>query len=744
MFNKSFKTNIKSNEYFDEAIIKSQPHGNLYNIIEPIQQCNFPFCMVGKLKIFFKITSTLWKRSECVGTIIGPDVVLTTAHSLTYEHTFEDKSKKYLKPEKIIFFPSVNGEFNPFRPVEHLSLIVSEKYSKIIKDEDRKSNNSDFDEELLDDYGLIILNRSIGEEIIKLYQLDHIEELNSIPFKTNDKEDVYLYDYFVKANENFDKLEKNAFLPNISLISYTKYKEDYLNSVYYPYSSSFKVFKKRIMKKEEEYLKKYLNSSSENSLSNTFEKETNENNKTNVNYDKNVIHVQNNLFMNKNHHCKTSSIQISNNNSNVNSTQTDIRYSLYNQSDLFKKEQASKKNCSHKIKGVDSIIFDEEFSSMFFSEGNSVICEAKGVIDNNLFSKEILDNNLVIRYRLTTLSGQSGSPLFLRIKEKKLENEKFKSKNHPRLEKYYFVGIHCQRPKNILLKIKSLERQNNTLRNEVNEYIVGNRSSRAERTMNSSFLETGFSEYNIGLRIDNTIVKNIVQNILKEKSNLSFFFKKNSRQINYFKSLEKKFDSFLEENSHYVPIRLYVADKIIIQGVIHQERNLEQLYLVGERLFKDIPIRFISLMYKKQKLDYESFYMKKMRELKKMMSIYLKKVKNGIELDDEEDPVYEFEILINFKEYGNYLANNIFLKLEHSSFRLIKNKDEVNNSCFIDDRKHPHLELNDNHKEVCISKLKVVHSSIIEKINFLSEYSFIFGTLYNSVKDRLLERYHIY
>jgi len=180
MFNKSFKTNIKSNEYFDEAIIKSQPHGNLYNIIEPIQQCNFPYCLVGKLKIFFKITSTLWKRSECVGTIIGPDVILTTAHSLTYEHTFDDKSKKYLKPERIIFLPSVNGEFNPFRPVEHLSLIVSEKYSKIVKNEDRKSCNSDFDEELLDDYGLIILNRSIGDEIIKLYQLDHLEELNLI------------------------------------------------------------------------------------------------------------------------------------------------------------------------------------------------------------------------------------------------------------------------------------------------------------------------------------------------------------------------------------------------------------------------------------------------------------------------------------------------------------------------------------------------------------------------------------
>ncbi len=491
-------------------------------------------------------------------------------------------------------------------------------------------------------------------------------------------------------------------------------------------------------------MKKYLNSSSENSLSNTFEKENNDINKTNVKNDKNVTQVQKNLLICNNHHGKTRSIQLSNNkNSNLSSTQTDIRFSINKQSNLFQNEQTFNKNGSYRINEVDTIIFDEEFSSMFFSEGNRILCEAKGVIDNNLFSKEIPDNNLVIRYRLTTFSGQSGSPIFLRIKEKKLENEKANSKNLPRTEKYYFVGIHCQRPKNRLIRIKSLNEQNDTLLNEINDCTNENRSTRAERDMNCSLLETGFSDYNIGLKIDDTIVKNIVQNVLKEKCNLSFFFKKNSRKINYLKSLKKNFDSLLEENSNYVPIRLYVADKIILQGVIHQERNLEQLYLVGERLFKDTPIKFISLLYKKQKMDYENFFMKKVKELKKIMNIYFKKVKNGI-VPDEDDPVYEFEILVNFKEYSNYLANNIFLKLEHSSFRLIKTKDEVNSSCLIDERKHPHLELDDNHKEVCINKLKVVHSSIIERINYLSEYPFIFGTLYNSIKDRLLERYHIY
>ena len=190
----------------NKNFIYQEPYGNKYKIVEPFCQNLFPYCMIGKLNIIFINEYNSKVMIESVGTLIGPNIVLATAHSLLYI----DKNYKVLKPNKIFFLPNINGKFSPIQTAEFYSYYISENFFQ------------NLEHLSLNDYAIILLNRSVGDEIIKLYDLEQLEELSITYEKGSQK--YNFYNFFSRAEENLDKISNNIFLSKISLISYTRYK----------------------------------------------------------------------------------------------------------------------------------------------------------------------------------------------------------------------------------------------------------------------------------------------------------------------------------------------------------------------------------------------------------------------------------------------------------------------------------------------------------------------------------------
>ena len=75
---------------------------------------------------------------------------------------------------------------------------------------------------------------------------------------------------------------------------------------------------------------------------------------------------------------------------------------------------------------------------------------------------------------------------------------------------------------------------------------------------------------------------------------------------------------------------------------------------------------------------------------------------------------------------------------------MINNQGENLFSClpFSGTSKNHFINRSGMKKELCRSKLQSIQISILEEINFLSDYPFIHGSLYNSIKDTIFNNYN--
>ena len=411
---------LLNNSKVEEAIIENEPIENTYNIISPNNFSIFPYIFLGRLKQTFISPITKKKTTSTgIGILIGDDIVLTTAHNL-----YLGKDYEILKIE---FIPLINGKIELIKPVICKKYVISKKFEEL-KNENKYNDNNI----LPYDYGICFLNSFLGREIIRMFELENEEQFKFF-------HDNRFFQYFIDQVNYTEKIissfNNGKIDMKISMISYIKLEEQYLNDPYFKYSNNIKKHKSSFYKN---YSLRYSNFSS-NEICTTRE--------STINEEKNRISIS-------------------------------FRNSFFNQNILFVDSYYILKENNLNDEKKDDFSFID-------SNPNYVLCESKGKafkkMNINIIKEENLTNNeYELDYTITTYCGQSGSPIFARIK-----NKKFKGKHN-----YILIGIHSRSS----YQIEPISKRHSL------SYIK-----------NSIISSSGFSLYNIGLLINTNIHNNIIK-----------------------------------------------------------------------------------------------------------------------------------------------------------------------------------------------------------------------------------------
>jgi len=208
-----------------EAILVKEPHDNSYEVIEPYKTFKYPFCFVGLVKCKFFFEGKIYE-GEGVGTLIGPQIVFTSAHNLMF-----NVEKRVVSAYSVEFIPCLNGSFKVFENVKSTHQVIPEKFKAA-----KKKGN--FEEMVQNDYCLVLLDRNFGDELVKYLDLDE----NNINLDLEVKDHFYS---FFENNQNIHNLNmKKSSLNNlqytkVSMISYTKYNERSLKLPSFIYRKAF-------------------------------------------------------------------------------------------------------------------------------------------------------------------------------------------------------------------------------------------------------------------------------------------------------------------------------------------------------------------------------------------------------------------------------------------------------------------------------------------------------------------------
>ena len=196
----SIKEQEKNYEEVLDGIIKNEPVKNKYLPVGYHKMNTFPYFLIGKIVSKFEIEGTN-KYLNGVGMLIGPSVVLTTARNLCVKC----KEQNY-HTKKVLFYPSINGDYKLFDCVKSMKTYISEEYEK--------------NENLNSDWGLVYLNTAIGDSITSMLDIDKRSELK-VEQGTN------LYYYFTNLqNVNINKLLSQTNSEKISIVGYADYNEN--------------------------------------------------------------------------------------------------------------------------------------------------------------------------------------------------------------------------------------------------------------------------------------------------------------------------------------------------------------------------------------------------------------------------------------------------------------------------------------------------------------------------------------
>lgn len=412
------KTQIIKDTYIEEleGIVSNEPKYNKYETVKFHKLNVFPYFLIGKVVSKFNFDGVS-KYLNGVGILVGPNIVLTVAHNLCHMVSKE----KILMSKKICFFPAANGDFSLFEPSKSAKYHVPESYLNALKTDDRE-------QQLYNDWGLVFLNSDVG---------DHIVELLDIEKTANLQTNKGLYNFFENnENLNLHSIAKQTKSEKISIVGYTEFKDNCRNNAAYKFANNFV---KKIDEHEENDIKSKMNKKSNNNILQDLGCKDKE--MTNINDKKININI------------------------NINTTaQESVTEGLITSSRYYPKKNSEIRNQTN---GIDYIILGNEDYNREFDTNDKeklIMCESQG----NL--KELDQENVnkhehqAIKYQISTYKGQSGSPLFLRIKrisEKDGNNAKAKP-----VYIYQFIGLHSRRgPTTGEEKFYESEKMNNLTEN---------------------------------------------------------------------------------------------------------------------------------------------------------------------------------------------------------------------------------------------------------------------------------------
>ena len=595
-----------------EGIISKEPLSNQYEII-PYSLLNlFPNCLVGRIISKFLIGKTT-KYQYGVAILIGPRIVLTVAHNLLLDG---------IKADKIFFCPISNGTFSLCEN------IISDKFY-IPNEFIYYGNINEKKEQLLYDWGLIFFNWDVGEYIINSVN-GYCKDYNGYL-----KENSCLYQFFLNElyneNDNNDNIDKNILI----ILGYTSYDEALKFS-------------------ENNNIKSHKNSFIRTNSMNSSHQMVNQSNKQlyhNINSSINKqiqgkifaelvdeINISDNKFLNLNIENELEENNI--NSSSLNEeTKKENEYDTYIINKLFRKSFQKNKNSdlfyetNYNI--IPYILFDEiEKIKDIYNDNpdkDLVMTHSKGKILSILLEK----TNNIIKYRITTYKGQSGSPIFLKnIKTNQLR----------------FLGLHSRRgPVIDIMKIIKLYCNKNNL-NKSFSYQSSFISKKNKSIENLIDPVNGVCDFNIALGFNKETILKI-------------------SQICYNQTVPMILSDYNIDSIYFnITLLIYKSNKVI-NGIFKRNLMLEDIFIISSKII-GIDVDYILLRDNTEMIYNYTF------DKEKTLEEVFNYNNNVI-----EDLVYYqkfFEIGINTKVYCENLSNEIISKfLSNNYIKINQLKDNL-------------------------------------------------------------------
>ena len=582
-----------------EGIISKEPLSNQYEIIPYSSLDLFPNCLVGRIITKFLIGKTT-KYQYGVAILIGPRIVLTVAHNLLIDG---------IKADKIFFCPISNGNFSL------CDNIISDKFY-IPNEFIYYGNINEKKEQLLYDWGLIFFNWDVGDYIINSVN-GYYKDYNGYL-----KENSCLYQFFLNELNNNDNYDNENISKNILIIlGYTSYDEALKfneNNIINSNKNSFLRTKShQIIHQSNKLLYNKIENSSINKQiqGKIFAELIDE------------INPLDNQFLNLN-------IENEIKENNINSlslneeTKKENEYDTYVITKLFRKSFQKNKNylfyeTDYNI--IPYILFDEiEKIKDIYNDNpdkDLVMTHSKGKVLSIISENK----NNIIKYRITTYKGQSGSPIFL----KDIKNNQLR-----------FLGLHSRRgPVIDVMKIIKLYYNKKNL----NRSFSYESSSLPKK---NKFLENlidpvnGVCDFNIALGFNKETILKI-------------------SQICYAQTVPMFLSDYNIDSIYFnISLLIYKSNKVI-NGLFKRNLMLEDIFIISSKII-GIDVDYILLRDNTEMIYNYNF--DKEKTLEEVFNY------NNIVIEDLVYYQKFFEIGINTKVYCENLSNEIISKFLSNNY----------------------------------------------------------------------------
>ena len=487
-----------------------------------------------------------------------------------------------------------------------------------------------------------------------IVKLLDIENTNELKIINN-----YFYHFFINNQElNLEKIVKTVNSEKISIIGYTEFKDKYKNNSAYKFLNSF--------------MKKNKNEKMENSFDDI---------NTNKSPNKNI--------------------------SNEENKKEDFTEGLITKSSYYHGNNNS--NNKRSLNGIDYIVLNEKDLNKEFDLNDAdkqIMSESKGklVIDDN-------EKNFNLRYKISTYKGQSGSPIFLRYK--RISN--IKKGEYV----YQFIGLHSRRGplKNFYESEKMSQLTENLFTNDIqgieilNFPIKNNNINKIsfddnfddfkkksniilndnKKNYNEIVILNGSCDYNCAVSILNSTIPKIVSLI--------------ENNIKEIKNLEKSISQNIIK-SEFIYTKILLNDEVKLTGLFKSYVPLSILFSFGSKIFK-VPKEYILLedIANPLGLSIQNFNYDQNKKLCEAME------------DPDNSSSISFELNLNIKKYGEFLANNILEKY-------LENYDLEESQLKKDFKKH----------------IKGLFHIIFREINKFENIPLTYGKLFKKIRKMILNK----
>ena len=487
-----------------------------------------------------------------------------------------------------------------------------------------------------------------------IVKLLDIENTNELKIINN-----YFYHFFINNQElNLEKIVKTVNSEKISIIGYTEFKDKYKNNSAYKFLNSF--------------MKKNKNEKMENSFDDI---------NTNKSPNKNI--------------------------SNEENKKEDFTEGLITTNRFYHGSNNSNNKLS--LNGIDYIVLNEKDLNKEFDLNDAdkqIMSESKGklIIDDN-------EKNFNLRYKISTYKGQSGSPIFLRYK--RISN--IKKGEYV----YQFIGLHSRRGplKNFYESEKMSQLTENLFTNDIqgieilNFPIKNNNINKIsfddnfddfkkksniilndnKKNYNEIVILNGSCDYNCAVSILNSTIPKIVSLI--------------ENNIKEIKNLEKSISQNIIK-SEFIYTKILLNDEVKLTGLFKSYVPLSILFSFGSKIFK-VPKEYILLedIANPFGLSIQNFNYDQNKKLCEALE------------DPDNSSSISFELNLNIKKYGEFLANNILEKY-------LENYDLEESQLKKDFKKH----------------IKGLFHIIFREINKFENIPLTYGKLFKKIRKMILNK----